>query len=194
MNLLCIFNYHIYRRETKFAKVMFSQVSVCPRRGGVWPIACWDIHSLGRYTPKVGTPSRAGTTLPGQVHPHRQTPLPVQCMLGYTHPCPVHAGIQSTSGRCASHWNALLFHVKFHLLESVGFKQVHLSSSRTKIYFDNLNFGPVCSKFPITLQHDDKDTLPLITREHLDKSFENKYHHRNWYLYVAQREFFTRIL
>ena len=30
-------------------------------------------------------------------------------MLGYTHPHPVHAGIWSTSGRYASHWNAFLF-------------------------------------------------------------------------------------
>ena len=30
-----------YRPQTKFANVMFSQVSVCPQ-GDVSPIACWD--------------------------------------------------------------------------------------------------------------------------------------------------------
>ena len=49
-----------YRPQTKFAKVMFSQVSVCPRGGGVCPIACWDTHPQqvppGRYTPRTDTP------------------------------------------------------------------------------------------------------------------------------------------
>ena len=48
-----------YLPQMKFAKVMFSQVSVCPRgegEGGVCPNACWDtppgqVHPLGRYTP-----------------------------------------------------------------------------------------------------------------------------------------------
>ena len=69
--------------------VMFSQVSVCPRGGGVclWSWGCL-LHPLGRH------------------------PL-AQCMLGYTHPNPVHAGIRSTSGRYASHWNAFLFGVDY---------------------------------------------------------------------------------
>ena len=76
-----------YRPQTKFVKVMFSQVSVCPRGGGVCPIACWDTPSpLGKTPPRVDTP-------PG---PEADTPL------GQTPPPAVHAGIRSTSGRYAS--------------------------------------------------------------------------------------------
>ena len=75
-----LIRFHIYRPQTKFAKVMFLQVSVCP----------WGEY-LGRYTPQAGTPPR-------QVHP-----------LGrYTPQATVHAGIWSTSRRYASHWNAFL--------------------------------------------------------------------------------------
>ena len=60
----------------KVAKVMFSQVSVCPQ-GCV-----------------------AGTQPPGQVHPRQVHPrLP---------------GKQSTSGRYASYWNAILFRQKLY--------------------------------------------------------------------------------
>ena len=31
-----MFNVHCYRSQTKFAKVMFLQVSVCPQGGGEW--------------------------------------------------------------------------------------------------------------------------------------------------------------
>ena len=64
---------HLYRPQTKFAKVMFSQVSVCPQEG------CLPHCMLG-YTPQ--TRGR---------HP------PVQCMLGYgqqaggTHPTGMHS-------------------------------------------------------------------------------------------------------
>ena len=60
-----------YRPQTKFAKVMFSQVSLCPQ-GGV----C-HTHTP---RPEADTP-RAGTS--------------DQCMLGYTPPYPVHAGIHT---------------------------------------------------------------------------------------------------
>ena len=71
----------------------------------------------GRYTPRGGTP-------PGQVHPpgrytsqqvHPPHPRQVQPPMAGTHPregtppAPVHAGIQSTSRRYVSHWNAFLF-------------------------------------------------------------------------------------
>ena len=58
---------------------MFSQVSVCPQGECLSPL-------------------HAGIHAP----PPRQTPP------GQTPPCPVHAGIRSTSGRYASHWNAFL--------------------------------------------------------------------------------------
>ena len=93
-----------YRPQTKFAKVMFLHVSVCPQG-----------EYLGRYTPgqvppRVGTPLGrytppwAGTPPPGQVHPQAGTPLDrytshpqPQCMLGYdqqagsTHPTGMHS-------------------------------------------------------------------------------------------------------
>ena len=56
------------------------------------------------YTPWVDTP-QADT--PGQTSPWTDTPLPSACW--DTHPCPVHAGIWSTSGQYASRWNAFLF-------------------------------------------------------------------------------------
>ena len=94
---------HKYRPQTKFAKVMFSQVSVCPR-GGAYSIACWDTHPQPRdqrQTPPWADTPWAETpwvNTPLDRHPHRQRP-----------PCSVHAGIRSTSGRYASHWNAFLF-------------------------------------------------------------------------------------
>ena len=91
-----------YRPQTKFEKVMFSQVSVCPRgRGGevdVCPDACWDTP------PWAGTPPGRYTTWqvypPGQIHlPGRYTPwsgilppmdryaptlhIPLECVLVY---------------------------------------------------------------------------------------------------------------
>ena len=82
-----------YRPQTKFAKVMFSQVSVCPQEG-----VC---HPLGR--PRQADIPWADTPCPvhAGIHP------PAQCMLGYTHhplpsacwdthtPWPVHAGIHT---------------------------------------------------------------------------------------------------
>ena len=68
-----------YRPQTKFANVMFSQASVCPQRG------------CSRHwadTPRADTP-------PGRHTPWSDIP-------------PVHAGIRSTSGRYASHWNTFL--------------------------------------------------------------------------------------
>ena len=42
----CITNIfiHFYRLQTKFAKVMFSQVSVCPQVGGVQVQAQEDVY------------------------------------------------------------------------------------------------------------------------------------------------------
>ena len=64
--------------------------------GQTLPSACWDTH-----TPLC--PVHAG------IH------LPAQCMLRYT-PCTVHAGIQSTSGQYAFHWNAFLSSNEFNYL------------------------------------------------------------------------------
>ena len=86
-----IFSIHIahYRPQTKFAKVMFSQVFVCPRGtgGGVFPIACWDT------TPRTRGRHPVGRHPPGR-HPQADTPkacwdtvnkwavrIPLECIL-----------------------------------------------------------------------------------------------------------------
>ena len=106
---------YYYRPQTKFEKVMFSQVSVCPQ-GGVCPIACWDAHPQDK-TPPDQTPPRADPP-PGS----RQTP-PEQALPKCRHPPPEHTPpprvdttprsacweIRETSGRYASYWNAYLF-------------------------------------------------------------------------------------
>ena len=107
---------------------MFSQVSVCPQ-GGVCPIACWDTHPLGQVYPPAGTPPgrftprqvhlQAGTP-PGRYTPGRYPPGQVHPPVRYNTPCPVHAGIRSTSGRYASHWNAFLFLITFYFCSLVS--------------------------------------------------------------------------
>ena len=72
---------NFYRPQTMFAKVMFSQVSVCPR--GV--SACGP----GGCLPP-----------PGQTPTLGRHPPPLQIP-------PVHAGIRSTSWRYASHWKCI---------------------------------------------------------------------------------------
>ena len=71
-----------YRPLTKFAKVMFSQVSVCPQGEGCLP------HCMLGYTPWADTP------LARHRHPPwADTPLPSACW--DTHLCSVHAGIHT---------------------------------------------------------------------------------------------------
>ena len=123
-NLLLMETIHYYRPQTKFAKVMFLQVPVCPRGGGYlgrYPQA--GTHPPGRYThprPLAGTPlastppgrytSPAGTPPTQQVHPLAGTTShPTGTPPGQVHPpAKVHAGIRSTSGRYVSHWYAFL--------------------------------------------------------------------------------------
>ena len=69
---------HIIARKRSLRRLCFHRC-LSVHRGGVCPIACWD-------TPP--TPNQ------------RQTPP------GQTPPCAVHAGVRSTSGRYASHWNS----------------------------------------------------------------------------------------
>ena len=70
MNGFC----HCYRPQTKFAKVMFSQVSVCPQ-GGVVDTPLGRLHPPGQVHPLAGTPPQAGTPPPadgrqaGGTHP-----------------------------------------------------------------------------------------------------------------------------
>ena len=70
------FKFYFYRPQTKFAKVMFLHVSVCPRGEGEY---------LGRYPP--GQVHRTDRYPPGRYIPQADTPHPQQ-----VHPQAVHAG------------------------------------------------------------------------------------------------------
>ena len=92
---------YYYRPQTKFAKVMFSQVSVCPR-WGVCPIACWDTH----------TRSRGRNPDPG---PAADTPLGRHLSLADTPqadtPCTVYAGRYGQQAGGTHPTNAFLFRI-----------------------------------------------------------------------------------
>ena len=117
--------------QTKFAKGMFSQVSVCPH-GGVCPIAYWDTHPHPLWDQRQ-TPPEADTSRSRHPQDERQTPPPLppwsRHPLGSRQtprpPTPqkqtpplgadalplgtVHAGrCGATSGRYASYFNANL--------------------------------------------------------------------------------------
>ena len=64
----------------------------------------------GRHNPWADT-SQADT--PGQRNPWQRTPPGAENPPVQTTPCAVHAGIRSTSGRYASHWNAFMLHISF---------------------------------------------------------------------------------
>ena len=82
----------------------------------------WQVHPqaiTGRYTPQAGTPPGRytrpgryplGRYPPGQVHLQAGSRyIPLAGTGRYTPSATVHAGIRSTSGWYASHWNAFLF-------------------------------------------------------------------------------------
>ena len=73
-----------YRPQTKFAKVMFSQVSLCPQGGDACPIACWDTHMHTQAETPLGQTHSPRQTPPLGRHPLGRCP-PAQCILGYTH-------------------------------------------------------------------------------------------------------------
>ena len=98
------FSVKFYRPQTKFAKVMFSQVSVCPQ-GGV------SQHVMGTGG---GIPACSGQgwclpggSLPGGVYPGGATRGRVSGVLPQTRGR--YYGIRSTSRRYASQWNAFLW-------------------------------------------------------------------------------------
>ena len=83
-----------YLPQTKFTKVMFSQVSVCPRRRGCLLQFMLGYTSPGQTSPWADTPRQTRPS-PGQ------TPPPAQLMLGYgqqaggTHPTGKHSCSES---------------------------------------------------------------------------------------------------
>ena len=136
-----------YRPQMKFAKVMFSQVSVCPRRGG----GCLPLveggsatHTPGQTPPQADTPSWADTP-PGQTLPRRHTPVgrhhPPPSACWDTHPLPsacwdTPPGIRSTSGRYASHWNAFLFQFNLMPKSNLSILNTDHHSHQLKLHFD----------------------------------------------------------
>ena len=84
-----------------FTGVCLSTGGVCHRSGGVCHIPLPGQTPPGRHPPPDRCPN-------GQTPPWADTPTP-----GQTPPFPVHAGIRSTSGWYASHWNAFLFPCSF---------------------------------------------------------------------------------
>ena len=90
-------------RNSSCGKVMFSQVSVCPRGRGV--------HPPGRQTPPGQTPA-------GKIHPRQTHPLGRHTPWADTPPLGRHTSSEQTpppprdsycSGRYTSYWNAFLF-------------------------------------------------------------------------------------
>ena len=86
--------------------------------GDVCPSACWDTRPsrhdlplpgqtpppLGRHHPPGQTPPPPGQTPPlPSVCWDTHTPAPAKCMLGYTSPCPVHAGIDMATAADGTH-------------------------------------------------------------------------------------------
>ena len=83
----------------KFAKVMFSQVSVYPR-GGLLSVSDGG----------VGVCHTHWADTPCPVHARIHTPCPMHAGIPFPPPTPGGCcGIRSASGRYASHWNAFFF-------------------------------------------------------------------------------------
>ena len=115
----------IYRPQTKFVKVIFLHLSVSHsvQGGGEGCLShCMLGYIPGQVQPQQvhPPPSRyppGQVHRPGQVHPLQVHPPAGTSPYNQVHPlCTVHAGIRSTSGRYASHWNAILFIIPFRLL------------------------------------------------------------------------------
>ena len=99
---------YFYRPQTKFAKVMFLHVCVCPHGGG----STWAGTPRTRYTPppsryttpRPGKPPWAGTPAAGPGTPSgRYTPR-----AGTPSRSSACWEIRATSGRYASYWNVFL--------------------------------------------------------------------------------------
>ena len=88
-----------YRPQRSWAKVIFSQVCVCPQGWGEGCLPqCMLGYPLPRADPPGGDTPRPGTLLAADT-PH---PPP--------HPREAHCNIQLMSSQYASYWKAFLFH------------------------------------------------------------------------------------
>ena len=115
MKYFFVLKVHIYRPQRSWAKVIFSQASVCPQEAGVSA----SVHA-GIYPPDQADPPGADTppdqadTIPpgpGRPPPRPGRPPPDQADPARPGRPPREAdfSIRSTSGRYASYWNAFLF-------------------------------------------------------------------------------------
>ena len=89
---------YLYRPQTKFAKVMFSQLFVCPQGGGSRSLSRGCLHPGGSLS--GGGSLSSGVSVQGGVSggvPVRETPLNRNLLRTVT------------SGRYVSYWNAFLF-------------------------------------------------------------------------------------
>ena len=94
------------------------------RKGIVFTPVCHSVHREEGIHPPRQTPPKAdthtpGQTPPGQTHPTwADTPTWAVHAGIHTPACAVYAGIRSTSGRYASHWNAFLLSLNLQLFSS----------------------------------------------------------------------------
>ena len=103
-NYVYIYN---YCPQTKFAKVMFSQVSVYPRGDVCRTPTPQQTHSPGQtHTPRADPPRQTHpplgrhTLLWADTHPPLGRPPPWADPPGQTPLCPVHAGIHTPPAQC----------------------------------------------------------------------------------------------
>ena len=101
-NQKMVMKYIYYRPQRSWAKVIFSQASVCPQ-GGVCLSACWDIPPQQHHPPPSRHPPGADTPRTRYAPPGPDPPP------GSRPPREADSSIRSTSGRYASYWNAFLF-------------------------------------------------------------------------------------
>ena len=115
-----------YRPQTKFAKVMFSQVSICPRGEGLGLCPGVSIKGVSvRETP-------LGRDSPGQRTP-RQRPRRKRT------PCKV------TGLRHASYWNAFLLFLGF---------EININGSSTKkLTYSEISIPTQWEHFAVTYLH-----------------------------------------
>ena len=155
-----------YRPQTKFAKVMFLNVSVCPRGGSTWAgtprtkYTPWDqVHPPDQVPPQAGTPPRSSA----------------------------YWDIQATSRWYASYWNAFLFfkiNARKHFQHTsrsfnstcpqtcyksvwasgFGKPLVHTNMSKflTTNFFSLTSLGMIVSQYNFILNHWIFQTLQLI--------------------------------
>ena len=132
---------HNYRPQTKFAKVMFSHVSVCPQ--GVSAQGMAD-------TPPPAVPPRIRGRPPLGRHPQDQRQTPPA------------TGPQS--GQYASHWNTFLLGCSIHRYSKMKFTWLEMSYIS---FFQALFCRHYQNKINHLLRRELQDVLSYSTNDHL---------------------------